>query len=139
MPVPSSSGHVPPDPIQTELKTPLPASSGKDTLPSVGPMAYDITVVPPSHSARTLILWFDGTGNESVKDVRAYMLSPSAHVLLADHVPLTVWWECVCSTCLSPIANLPTRREIIWAPLQLCGHDPLDPVGGHLHTTKPSD
>ena len=90
MPVPSSSGHVPPDPIQTELKTRVSASSGKDSLPSVGPMAYDVTVIPPSHAARTLILCFDGTGNHSVTDVRAYMLSLSAHVLLADHVPFRI-------------------------------------------------
>ena len=85
--VPTSSDHVPPDPVQTKLKTPLSASSGKDSLPSVGSGAHDNTVIPPSHDARTLILCFDGTGNHSVKDVRAYMLSPSARVLLIDHVP----------------------------------------------------
>ena len=90
MPDPSSSGYVPPDPIQTELKTPVSASSGRDSFPSAGPGVYDTTVIPPSHNARTLILCFDGTGNHSVTDVRAYMLSPTVHVLLADHVPFRI-------------------------------------------------
>ena len=70
MPVPTSSGRAPPNPIQTNLKTPLSASTGVDSLPSVGPGAYDNTVIPPSHDARTLVLCFDGTGDQFDTDVR---------------------------------------------------------------------
>jgi hypothetical protein len=73
MPAPTSSGRVP-VPIQTNLKTPLSASTGKDSLPSVGPGAYDNTVIPPSHGARTLVLCFDGTGDQFDTDVRTYAL-----------------------------------------------------------------
>ena len=86
MPAPTSSGRVPPGPIQTNLKIPLSASTaGKDSLPSVGPGAYDTTVIPPSHGARTLVLCFDGTGDQFDADVRIYALT-AAHVHLADLV-----------------------------------------------------
>lgn len=85
MPAPTSSGRVPPGPIQTNLKTPLSASTGKDSLPSVGPGAYDNTVIPPTHGARTLVLCFDGTGDQFDTDVRTCAL-PSADVHLADLV-----------------------------------------------------
>jgi hypothetical protein len=66
-------GRPPPKPIQTQLMTP---SSGKDSFPSVGPGAYDYTVVPSHHDsrARTLVLCFDGTGDQFDADVRAYLL-----------------------------------------------------------------
>ncbi|KAI9444606.1 hypothetical protein H4582DRAFT_2108483 [Lactarius indigo] len=64
MPVSVSSGRIPPNPIQTQLKSPRSASTGQDSLPSVGPGAYDTTVIPPSHEARTLVLCFDGTGDQ---------------------------------------------------------------------------
>ncbi|KAH9012258.1 hypothetical protein EDB85DRAFT_2223757 [Lactarius pseudohatsudake] len=59
MPVPVSSGHQPPNPIQTQLKSPRSASSRQgslDSLPSAGSGAYDTRVIPPSHEARTLVL-----------------------------------------------------------------------------------
>ena len=34
-------------------------------------MAFDNTVVPPSHEARTLVLCFDGTGDQFDADVSA--------------------------------------------------------------------
>ncbi|KAH8987362.1 hypothetical protein EDB86DRAFT_2808911 [Lactarius hatsudake] len=63
MPAPVSSGRLPPNPIQTQLKSPG-SDSRKDSLPSAGPGAYDTTVIPPSHEARTLVLCFDGTGDQ---------------------------------------------------------------------------
>ena len=90
MPVPNPSSPALPAPIQTNLTTPLSSSSGKDSLPSSGPGAYDTRVIPPSHSARTLVLCFDGTGDQFDTDVRKYILSPSAHVLLADQVPFRI-------------------------------------------------
>ena len=68
------------------------ASSAQDSFPSVGLGARPHTAIPSQYDgrARTIILCFDGTGNHSVTDVRAYMLSPSAHVLLADHVPFRI-------------------------------------------------
>jgi hypothetical protein len=84
MPVPT------PGPIQTNLKTPLSTSTAMDSPPSAGPGAYDSTVIPPSHSARTLVLCFDGTGDQFDTDVRKYILSPSAHVLLTDQMPFRI-------------------------------------------------
>ena len=71
---------------------PISASSGKDSFLSAGQGAHDDTVIP-SHDegrARTLVLCFDGTGDQFGADVRAFMLSLSAHVLLADPVPLRI-------------------------------------------------
>ena len=84
MPVPNSSGRVPPNPIQTNLEAPLSASTVVDSLPSIGPGAYDNSVIPHSHDARTLVLCFDGTGDQFDTDVRRVMPSSSAHLLLAD-------------------------------------------------------
>jgi putative hemolysin len=76
MPARISFRRAPPKPIQTQLMTPISASSGKDSFPSVGPGAYDYTVVPSHHSsrARTLVLCFDGTGDQFDVDVRTYLL-----------------------------------------------------------------
>ncbi|KAI9455939.1 hypothetical protein BJY52DRAFT_1384548 [Lactarius psammicola] len=64
MPAPIPSGRLPPKPIQTQLKHSTSTSSHKDSLPSAGPGAYDTRVLPPSHEARTLVLCFDGTGDQ---------------------------------------------------------------------------
>ncbi|KAH9077525.1 hypothetical protein EDB83DRAFT_2344138 [Lactarius deliciosus] len=64
MPVPVPSSRQPPNPIQTQLKSPRSTSSRQDSLPSAGPGAYDTRVIPPSHEARTLVLCFDGTGDQ---------------------------------------------------------------------------
>ncbi|KAF8274308.1 hypothetical protein EI94DRAFT_1794529 [Lactarius quietus] len=66
MPVRTPFGRTPPNPIQTQLKTPISASSGKDSFPSAGPGAHDDTVVPSYHEARsrTVVLCFDGTGDQ---------------------------------------------------------------------------
>ena len=76
--------------IQSQLMSPISASSDKGSLPSVGPGAYDNTAFPPSHQTRTIILCFDATGYQSVMDVRLYMLSMSAHALLADNMPFRI-------------------------------------------------
>src|SRR6266702_747924 len=90
MPVPIPSVRPPPTPIQTQLKDPISSSSRKDSLPSVGPGAYDTTVIPPFRESRTIVLCFDGTGDQFDADVSAYMPSLSAHVLLADQVPFRI-------------------------------------------------
>ena len=90
MPAPTSSGRVPPNPIQTNLKYPLPPPTGVESLPSIGPGAYDNTVIPPSHDARTLVLCFDGTGDQFDTDVRTYMPSSSAHVQFVNQVPFRI-------------------------------------------------
>ncbi|KAH9060279.1 hypothetical protein EDB87DRAFT_624001 [Lactarius vividus] len=84
MPVPVSSSRQPPTPVQTQSKSPRSTSSRQDSLPSAGPGAYDTSVIPPSHESRTLVLCFDGTGDQFDADVRAYMPSLSAHALLTD-------------------------------------------------------
>ena len=48
------------------------------TPPSVGPGAYDSTVIPPSHHARTLVLCFDGTGDQFDADVCRHFYSRMA-------------------------------------------------------------
>jgi uncharacterized protein (DUF2235 family) len=90
MPVPLPSSRVPPNPIQTQLKSPMTSSSGDDTFPSAGPGAHDNSVIPPFHNARTLVLCFDGTGDQFDADVRTYIPPLSAHVLLADQVPFRI-------------------------------------------------
>jgi uncharacterized protein (DUF2235 family) len=79
-------------PIQTQEKFPVSTLSDKDSHPSAGPTAYDETVIPSNDDKcpRTLVLCFDGTGDQFNKKVRAYMFSLSAHVLLADPVPLRI-------------------------------------------------
>ena len=92
MPARVSFGRVLPNPIQTQLKSPISASSGKDSFFSAGLGAHHDTVIP-SHDdarARTLILCFDGTGDQFDADVRTFMLSRSAHVLRADSVPFRI-------------------------------------------------
>ncbi|KAI0253198.1 hypothetical protein BJV78DRAFT_1372674 [Lactifluus subvellereus] len=54
-----------PTPIEIQLTSSLKSTDTTQTPPSVGPGAYDDTVVPPSHgTARTLVLCFDGTGDQ---------------------------------------------------------------------------
>ncbi|KAH9159269.1 hypothetical protein EDB89DRAFT_2084158 [Lactarius sanguifluus] len=79
MPVPVPSSRQPPNPIQTQSKSPRSTSSRQDSLPSAVPGAYDTSVIPPSHEARTLVLCFDGMGDQFDADLRAYMPSLSAH------------------------------------------------------------
>ncbi|KAI0253206.1 hypothetical protein BJV78DRAFT_1123495 [Lactifluus subvellereus] len=58
-----------PTPIETQLTNLLESTDATRTPPSVGPGAYDDTVVPPSHgTARTLVLCFDGTGDQFDED-----------------------------------------------------------------------
>jgi hypothetical protein len=63
----------PPLPIETQLTSPIKSTESTRTPPSVGPKAYDETVVPPSHDGiRTLVLCFDGTGDQFDSDVYTY-------------------------------------------------------------------
>jgi uncharacterized protein (DUF2235 family) len=71
----SSQGRLLPLPIDTELANPLSFTESTRTPPSVGPGAYDASVVPPSHpDYRTLVLCFDGTGDQFDADVRKIAL-----------------------------------------------------------------
>jgi hypothetical protein len=76
------------NPIQTHLETPISTSSSEDSFSSAGLGARDDTVIPSDNDARarTLVLCFDGTGDQFNMDVRAYRLSSSSHVLPADQV-----------------------------------------------------
>ena len=62
-----------PHPIHTQLMTDGTLSLD-GTQSSSPPTAYDDTVIPPSHDARTLILCFDGTGDQFDADVRLHFL-----------------------------------------------------------------
>jgi|SRR5712671_417500 len=66
-----STVRSPPRLVRPQMTDPLP-SNGIDvkTPPSTGPGAYDTAVIPPSHGARTLVLCFDGTGDQFDSDVR---------------------------------------------------------------------
>ena len=59
-------------PIQTQEKSPISTVSGKDSHPSASPGANDDTVIPSNDDvcARTLVLCFDGTGDQFNTDVR---------------------------------------------------------------------
>ena len=71
-----------PQPIQTQVTDP--GSMDKNhTPPSAGPGAYDPSVIPPSHDpdTRTIVLCFDGTGDQFDADVCAmylFTMSPSS-------------------------------------------------------------
>ena len=101
MPARVSFGRVLPNPIQTQLKSPISASSGRDSFLSVGLGAHHDTAIPPNDDARarTLILCFDGTGDQFDADVRALMLSPLAHVPRADQVLFRIPILCSSSLC----------------------------------------
>ena len=73
MPVRVPFGRILSNPIQTRLKASISTSGGKHSLPSAGPRANDDTVIPSYHNsrARTLVLCFDGTGDQFNSNVRA--------------------------------------------------------------------
>jgi hypothetical protein len=71
-----------PQPIQTQLTDPDSLDKSQSP-PSAGPGAYDPTVIPPSHDThtRTIVLCFDGTGDQFDADVCAislFTMSPSS-------------------------------------------------------------
>jgi len=68
----SELSTVRPPPIRTQTTSPLTSLDDTQTPPTAGPGAYDVTVIPPSHDARTLVLCFDGTGDQFDADVRVY-------------------------------------------------------------------
>ena len=59
-------------PIQTQEKSPISTLSAKDSYPPASPGANDDTVIPSDDDvcARTLVLCFDGTGDQFCADVR---------------------------------------------------------------------
>ena len=59
-------------PIQTQEKSPESTLSAKDSHPSPAPRANDDTFIPPNDDVcpRTLVLCFDGTGDQFYEDVR---------------------------------------------------------------------
>ena len=76
MPAPTqsepSTARMPPQSIRTQLAN----TTDPQTPPSAGPGAFDPSVIPPSHDDRTIILCFDGTGDQFDTDVRAHTCSP---------------------------------------------------------------
>jgi hypothetical protein len=58
-----------PQRIRTQLTDPIDSFDKAQSPPSAGPGAYDPTVIPPSHRARTIIMCFDGTGDQFDADV----------------------------------------------------------------------
>ena len=75
MPVPTTETQSEPSTvrlpqrIQTQLTGPTDSLDTTKTPPSVGPGAVDHSVIPPSHKDRTIILCFDGTGDQFDTDV----------------------------------------------------------------------
>ena len=97
-----------PTPIETQLTSPLESTDTAQTPPSVGPGAYDDTVVPPFHgTARTLVLCFDGTGDQFDEDVCEYSLICGSHVSLVNLSPL-----CICRIRISCSSSRCSRRMI---------------------------
>jgi len=70
-----STMRSPPHHVQTLPADAALLRNGGKTPPSAGPGAYDSTVIPPSHHARTLILCFDGTGDQFDSDVCPHLYS----------------------------------------------------------------
>ena len=58
-----------PQPIRTQLTDPTDTLDKTQSPPSAGPDAYDPSVVPPSKQHRTIVLCFDGTGDQFDADV----------------------------------------------------------------------
>ena len=65
-----------PQPIRTQLTDPTDSLYKSQSPPSAGPGAVDPFVIPPSHRdrSRTLVLCFDGTGDQFDTDVCAISL-----------------------------------------------------------------
>jgi uncharacterized protein (DUF2235 family) len=55
-----------PQPIRTQLSDPIDSLNKTQTPPPAGPGGFDPAVIPPSHNARTIILCFDGSGDQFV-------------------------------------------------------------------------
>jgi hypothetical protein len=75
-----STVHLP-QPIRTQLSDPFDSLDETQSPPSAGPGAYDPSVIPPSHKPRTVVLCFDGTGDQFDADVCAislFIMSPSS-------------------------------------------------------------
>ena len=69
-----STVRKPPYPIHTQMATDatLSLDDTQSTDSSPTSAVYDATVIPSSHDARTLVLCFDGTGDQFDADVRPY-------------------------------------------------------------------
>jgi hypothetical protein len=64
-----------PQPIQTQSTDPIDLLDKTQTPPSADPGTYDPSVVPPSHNSRTIVMCFDGTGDQIGEDVCAISCS----------------------------------------------------------------
>ena len=69
-----STTRSPPVPIETQslLTDPTSVDNAQTPPRSAG---LDVSVIPPSHEARTLVLCFDGTGGQFSADVCAHLRS----------------------------------------------------------------
>jgi hypothetical protein len=76
MPIRVPFGRILPNSFQTRLKASISTLGGEKLLPSAGLRAHDDIVIPPYYNARarTLILCFDGTGDQFNANVRIYAL-----------------------------------------------------------------
>lgn len=113
----SLGGHTRPPPLDTSNgSAPMerPQLSGTSAVSSPGGAlsgdkrygaAYDDSVVPPSHPFRTLVVAYDGTGDQFDDDVSAYYRIRRHHCLEA-HVPR-------CRTRTSCSSFLCSRRMIV--------------------------
>ena len=65
-----------PQPIRKQLTDPIDSLYKTESPPSAGPGAVDPFVIPPSHKdrSRTVVLCFDGTGDQFDTDVCAISL-----------------------------------------------------------------
>lgn len=100
-----------PHPIHTQLTTDATLSlDGIRSSPSP-PTAYDDTVIPPTHDARTLVLCFDGTGDQFDADVRLhFLLSRKVTLSLTERrrvPPCRIRTSCSSSRC----SRRTTRRS----------------------------
>src|SRR6266850_882804 len=102
-----------PHPIHTQMTTDATMSlNGIRSSPSP-PTAYDDTVIPPTHDARTLILCFDGTGDQFDADVRLhFLLSRQVTLSLTERrrVPLCR----IRTSCSSSRCSRRTTRRSRW-------------------------
>ena len=141
MPVPAASTQSEPStaappsrptPIETRLISTQLSTDSTQTPPSVGPGAYDDSVVPPSHGiARTLVLCFDGTGDQFDTDVCEYSLICVAHVSVTDLNPLSA--RRIRISCSSSRCSRRMIRASSWSTIR-SADAPLSPFRKAVQT-----
>ena len=77
---PSTNVHT--DPFRRESADSAQSSPGGRSTSSPYSLSFDDTVIPSSHARRTLVLCFDGTGDQFDADVCAFPHDISHYILL---------------------------------------------------------